>query len=97
MGLGYENFSKPDVHVKEIFWALGLSPFGTSDYEVFRAVARVARNVDVTPYNVDKLFWLIGSGYFYEDPHVGKQGRIGSQKKRFIEVAKEQLEADQTL
>ena len=97
MGLGYENFSKPDVHVKEIFWALGLSPFGTSDYEVFRAVARVARNADITPYNVDKLFWLIGSGYFYEDPDVGKQGRIGSQKKRFIEVAKEQLEADQTL
>jgi hypothetical protein len=97
MGLGYENFSKPDVHLKEIFWALGLSPFGTSDYEVFRAVARVARNADITPYNVDKLFWLIGSGYFYYDPHIGKQGRIGSQKKRFIEVAKEQLEADQTL
>ena len=97
MGLGYENFCKPDVHLKEIFWALGLSPFGTSDYEVFRAVARVARNAGITSYNVDKLFWLIGSCYFYEDSHVGKQGRIGSQKKRFIEVAKEQLEADQTL
>jgi hypothetical protein len=47
--LGYENFSKPDVHVKDIFWALGLSPWGTSDYEVFKAVARVARNVGVTP------------------------------------------------
>jgi hypothetical protein len=89
MGLGYENFSKPDVHVKEIFWALGLSLFGTSDYEVFRAIARVARNADITPYNVDKLFSLIGSGYFYEDPHIGNKGRIGSQKKRFIEVAKE--------
>ena len=95
--LGYENFSKPDVHVKEIFWATELSPFGTSDYEVFGAVARVARNASVTAYNVDKLFWLIGSGYFYEDPHVGKRGRIGSQKKAFIEVAKAQLEADQTL
>ena len=47
--LGYENFSKPDVHVKDIFWALGLSPWGTNDYEVFKAVARVARNVNVTP------------------------------------------------
>jgi hypothetical protein len=26
--LAYENFSKPDVHVKDIFWALGLSPWG---------------------------------------------------------------------
>jgi hypothetical protein len=40
--LGHENFSKPDVHVKEIFWALGLSPWGTSDFEVFKAVATSA-------------------------------------------------------
>jgi hypothetical protein len=90
--LGYENFSKPDVHVKEIFWAIGLSPYGTSDYEVFRAVARVARHAGVTPYNVDKLFWLIGSGYFYNDPQIGKQGRIGSRKKQFIESAQARLE-----
>jgi hypothetical protein len=91
-GLGYENFSKPDVHVKEIFWALRLCPQGTSDYEVFRAVARVARNAGATPYNVDKLFWLIGSGYFHEDPRIGHQGRIGSRKKQFIEVAQTELE-----
>jgi len=90
--LGYENFSKPDVHVKEIFWAIGLSPLGASDYEVFRDVARVARNTGVTPYNVDKLFWLIGSGHFYEDPHIGHKGRIGGRKKQFIEVAQIELE-----
>ena len=90
--LGYENFSKPDVHVKDIFWALGLSPWGTNDYEVFKAVARVARNVNVTPYNVDKLFWRIGSGYFYDDPDIGNNGRIGSRKKQFIEVARMTLE-----
>lgn len=90
--LGYENFSKPHVHVKEIFWAIKLSPSGTSDYEVFRAVARVARNVGVTPYNVDKLFWPIGSGYFYENPEIGNKGRIGSQKKQFIEEARMKLE-----
>jgi hypothetical protein len=51
-----------------------------------------ARHVDVTTYDVDKLFWLMGSGYFYDDPHVGNGGRIGSQKKRFIEVARSRLE-----
>jgi hypothetical protein len=91
-GLGYENFSKPDVHVKDIFGALGLCPQGAGDYEVFRAVARVARNVGVTPYNADKLFWLVGSGYFFDDPHIGNKGRIGSQKKEFVEVARERLE-----
>jgi thermostable 8-oxoguanine DNA glycosylase len=92
MGLGYENFSKPDVHIKEIFQELGLCPWGTSDYEVFKAVARVARNVGVTPYNVDKQFWLIGSGNFYDDPHVGHKGRIGGRKKDFIEFAQTELE-----
>jgi hypothetical protein len=92
MGLGYENFSKPDVHIKDIFRAVRLSPSGTSDYEVFKAVARVASNVGVTPYNVDRIFWLIGSGYFYEDPHIGHKGRIGSLKKQFIEVAQMELE-----
>jgi hypothetical protein len=90
--LGYENFSKPDAHIKNIFWALGLSPWGISDYEVFKAVARVARNVGVTPYSVDKLFWLIGSGYFYLDPHLDNNGRIGSLKKQFIEVGQTKLD-----
>jgi hypothetical protein len=90
--LGYENFSKPDVHVKDILWAIGLCPWGPSDYEVFKAVARVARNVGVTPYNVDKLFWLIGSGNFYDDPHVGHKGRICGRKKEFIGVAQMELE-----
>ncbi len=89
--LGYENFSKPDVHVKDIFWAIGLSPWGTSDYEVFKAVTRVARNAGATPYNVDKLFWLIGSGYFYRDPDLGNGGRTGGRKAEFIKVAQTKL------
>jgi hypothetical protein len=90
--LGYENFSKPDAHIKDIFWALGLSPWGTNDYEVFKAVARVAQYAGVTPYNVDKLFWLIGSGYFYGNPEIGINGRIGRRKKQFIETAQTTLE-----
>ena len=90
--LGYENFSKPDVHVKDIFWAIGLSPRGTNDYEVFKAVARVARHAGVTPYNVDKLFWLIGSGHFYGNPEIGLSGKIGRLKKQFIETAQTVLE-----
>jgi hypothetical protein len=92
MGLGYENFSKPDVHIKEIFQELGLCPWGSSDYEVFKAVARVARNAGVTPYNVDRLFWLIGSGYIHEEPHLGNKGKIRSRKKEFIEAARAKLD-----
>ena len=56
------------MHVKDIFGGLGLSAEGAGDYEVFKAVGRLARNAGVTPYNADKLFWLVGSGYFYDDP-----------------------------
>ena len=52
----------------------------------------MAGNARVTTYNVDKLFWLIGSGYFYEDNHIGNNGRIGSRKKEFIGMAQPRLE-----
>jgi len=89
--LGYINFAKPDVHVREIFQGLRLCPPGATDYQVFRAIVRVARNVGVTPYSVDKLFWLIGSGYFYDDEHIGKRGRIGSHKDDFIAYGQKAL------
>ena len=85
--LGYVRFGKPDVQIKGIFKELNLCSSNASDYEVFNAIVRVAKNVGVTPYNVDKLFWLIGSGTFYDDRHLGKQGRIGGRKKQFIAYA----------
>jgi thermostable 8-oxoguanine DNA glycosylase len=82
--LGYISFAKPDVHIKDIFAGLELCPPRASDYQVFKAAIRVAKNVGVTPYNVDKLFWLIGSGKVYDDPSIG---RIGTSKKEFIAYA----------
>jgi len=78
-GLGYENFSKPDVHIKTIFPALRLCPPKVSDYSVFKAVDRVARNAEVSPYKVDKLFWLVGSRAF------------GGRRDEFIAKAKRKL------
>jgi hypothetical protein len=88
--LGYHNFSKPDTHIKDIFQSLGLAE-SRDDFEVFRAVSRLAASVNEVPYCVDKLFWLIGSGNFYDDPQVGDNGRIGNNKAKFIELAAPQL------
>ena len=85
--LGYPNFGKPDVHLRKIFVALELSST-EDDYAVFRAIVRVARNVCVTPYNVDKTFWLIGSGNFYLDCVY-----TGRNRNKFIDYAKPKLEA----
>lgn len=82
--LGYLNFGKPDVHIRDIFTGLQLCPPKPSNYDLFKALIRVAKNVAQTPYAVDKIFWLIGSGFFYMDTHIGNHGRIGRQKQAFI-------------
>jgi hypothetical protein len=86
--LGYVNFAKPDVHLHDIFTALELCPAKADDYQLFKAIIRLASNADVTPYAADKVFWLIGSGDFYADPEIGS---IGSYKKEFIEFARSKL------
>ena len=82
--LGYLDYAKPDIHIIELFKASYLVKPKASNYEVFKAVIRVSENVGTTPYDVDKLFWLIGSGYFYDHKEIGKEGRVGSLKKRFV-------------
>lgn len=86
--MGYINFPKPDIHLRDIFTALDLCPHNADDYRLFKAIVRVANHAGVSAYNVDKVFWLIGSGYFYDDLHIGKNGRVGSKKRNFIEYAK---------
>ena len=86
MDLGYSNYCKVDVHIKKIFSALGLCP--TEDnYQVFKAMVRVAGNVGVTPYNVDQVFWLIGSGSFFR---CGIE--VGRHRGAFIEHAKNHMQ-----
>lgn len=89
--LGFINFAKPDVHVKAIVKGLNLSLQAANDYTVFKAVARIAANCRTTPYDVDKLFWLVGSGRFYAHLSIGRQGRIASNRDRFIREAAKAL------
>ena len=87
--LGYINFGKPDVHIKAIFKGLGLCEPKDNDYKVFKAIVRVAKSVGISTYNVDKLFWLIGSGSFYDDmDENGKILKIPTKRKDFIKLSK---------
>jgi hypothetical protein len=73
------------VHIKEIFSQLGLSQ-SKDDVEVFKAVGRIARNVGVTAYEVDQLFWLAGSGDLYL---IGR--RLANSRAEFIAFARNAL------
>ncbi len=75
--IGYLNFSKPDIHLKGIFASLQFCEPNPNDITVIKIIERIAENVGVTPYNVDKVFWLIGSGNFYL--HQKQLGRNGDE------------------
>jgi thermostable 8-oxoguanine DNA glycosylase len=81
--IGYINFGKPDVHIKDIFYQLGLSRT-KDDYFVLKDIARIAKNNNKSAYYIDKLFWLIGSGNFYLSNIT-----IGRQKDDFISKVKD--------
>lgn len=92
--LGFTNYPKPDVHMMDVFSALGLSEH--EPVSTFEAIVRMSErcktiDAEVSPYKVDKVFWLICSGRFYlEDPEIN----IGRHKKPFIEFARERIEAE---
>jgi hypothetical protein len=89
--IGYQNYSKPDVYLKKILSKLSLSK-NDDDEIVFEAVTRIAKNTGKTAYAVDKLFWLIGSGYFYRSEFNRSEFKIHRHADKFIEWAKPQLE-----
>lgn len=74
--LGYVNFGKPDAHLTEIFYALGLSP-DEKPTSIFRAIQGMSKAVGYTPFAVDKLFWLIGSDML----------DVGASREAFIQFA----------
>jgi hypothetical protein len=85
--LGYANFPKPDVHLRDIFTKLKLCGNKVDDYHLFKAIVRLANNASVSPYNADKVFWLIGSGKFDNHPNI----KIRRRKKEFIKYAYSKL------
>jgi len=89
--IGFLNYGKPDVHLKDIFKELHLiDPNEKStikqDYQTMKLIDRIASDNNTTAFKVDKIFWLIGSGNFYLTDI-----KIGRNRKEFIEEVKKAL------
>jgi len=81
--LGYKNYPKPDVHMKDICFAFGLIDEKKNDIDCFEAMIKVARICNVDPYKLDKVWWLICSGNFYR---YNKQlSNSQKNKEKFID------------
>ena len=74
-------FVKPDTHIRDIFIGIGKSENDASDFEIFRDVIAFSESIKKSPYEVDKLFWLIGSGNFYYVDTI-----IKSDKRKYIKI-----------
>ena len=96
--LGFSCYPKPDVHLKDVFSALGFVS-SKDDLSVYTAIVKAATDIDaalnesVTPYKLDKIIWLICSGKFYE---VGDwRGEfVGRRKDAFIAHMKPLMSID---
>jgi hypothetical protein len=79
--IGFSNYSKPDTHLIHIFSGLGISE--KSQLDVFKMVSLLSDEVGQTPYAIDKVFWLIGSGNLYLH-----NVKFKTSKTEFIELVK---------
>ncbi|KKG69846.1 hypothetical protein DU43_18405 [Methanosarcina mazei] len=60
--------------------------------EIFRAVKDYSESIDKLPYEVDKLFWLIGSGKLYRIPYIHEtKDPIKTNIEDFIKKFSEKL------
>ena len=60
---GWNEYAKPDTHTKHILGMCGFS--SGKDYDTFKCIRKIASDVSESPYRVDKIIWLIGSGNLY--------------------------------
>ena len=79
--LGYLNYPKPDVHLIDVFSAIGLTE--KDPVKVFEEIIRMAMTCNATPYKLDKIIWLVCSGNFYRE-----KVKIPGHKQELIERVK---------
>lgn len=83
--MGYRDYPKPDIHLIDIFYELKLSG-SRNQYDVYKDIIEMSEIVKEDAYTVDKIFWLISSGRFYE---INKN--VGRNKDKFIKLMKKKL------
>jgi thermostable 8-oxoguanine DNA glycosylase len=84
--LGFSNYCKPDTHIIKICSELKLCK--NTELDVFETVTKIAEDNNVSPYRVDKIFWLISSGNYYKNKNIKKK-RLSEE---FISLVKKELQ-----
>lgn len=72
------QFIKPDTHINDISQSLGITS-SNNNFKIFKDLGAYCSRIKVSPYAVDKVFWLVGSGDFYLSGI-----KVNSSKHEFI-------------
>lgn len=76
--MGFCEFAKPDVHICNVFFELGLAQRSNntlnnqlhvleSFYKLVEIINQNSPDKKITPYALDKMIWLCCTGNFYKD------------------------------
>ena len=82
-------FVKPDTHTKDIFIGTGFCAVTDSDFTICRRIIEFSKRINQTPYSVDKVFWLIGSGKLHETYSRTQVEYFPTSKHQFINLFNE--------
>jgi hypothetical protein len=84
--LVFAKYGKPDVHIRRILVGINLIDNTARDYRIHQKLVEHAVAANVSPCELDKLLWLIGSGDFYLN-----DTEIGGHREEFINSYNELL------
>jgi hypothetical protein len=87
MDIGYASFLKPDIWVIRFCNQLGIVS-SEKPHAVFDAAVQFAEQVGVTPFALDRMIWLIGTGDFWLDKVDAR-----SQLEKFVTKAHTELKS----
>jgi hypothetical protein len=92
--LGFTRFVKPDIHTIDLYHKIAqVEKIDAGYFFTISFLRQLADEVDQTPYSLDRMFWLIGSGNFYREREQDREARKRWNVKNDAEKRREDFVA----
>jgi hypothetical protein len=83
--IGYVKFSKPDTIIRKVLTGIGYCTNAASDFEIQQKFDSLAKLNSVSPYAMDKVWWLTCAKYtMYHHASLKRGVAVPSATKKFI-------------
>ncbi len=89
--MGMIGFCKPDQHVRAIID--GIYQTGQEEKDVFTKVIEIAEECNISPFVLDRVLYLVGSGNFYGQGHEHIKKSYNGNEQDFINSFKAQMKS----